>query len=105
MIPSVIGAQVRRGISEFLRTTFPITNPWFANSFDSLLDGEGQRPIPAQCRRQPGDHGLQVAEITQHVGRRDQIEGVGMGRQVVAQFGRNQGIVECPAAGVFQHGR
>ena len=42
MIPSVIGAQVRRGISEFLRTTFPITNPWFANSFDSLLDGEGQ---------------------------------------------------------------
>ena len=30
MIPSVIGAQSRRCIEEFLRTTFPITNPHFA---------------------------------------------------------------------------
>jgi DEAD/DEAH box helicase domain-containing protein len=42
MIPSVLGAQVRRGIAEFLRTTFPITNPWFANSLDNLLDADGQ---------------------------------------------------------------
>ena len=41
MIPSVIGAQVRRGIEEFLRTTFQVTNPFFGNTLDELLrDGD-----------------------------------------------------------------
>jgi DEAD/DEAH box helicase domain-containing protein len=42
MIPSVIGAQVRRGIEEFLRTTFPVTNPYFASSLDDLLARPGE---------------------------------------------------------------
>jgi len=42
VIPSVLGQQARRGITEFLRTTFPITNPWFANSLDNLLNEPGQ---------------------------------------------------------------
>ena len=42
MIPSVIGAQVRRGIEEFLRTTFPITNPYFAGALDELLARKGE---------------------------------------------------------------
>ena len=42
MIPSVIGAQVRRGIEEFLRTTFPITNPYFAGALDELLARPGE---------------------------------------------------------------
>jgi DEAD/DEAH box helicase domain-containing protein len=42
MIPSVIGAQVRRGIVEFLRTTFPITNPYFDRALDELLDRPGE---------------------------------------------------------------
>ncbi len=37
MIPSVIGAQVRRGIEEFLRTTFPVTTPIFRSALDELL--------------------------------------------------------------------
>ena len=42
MIPSVIGAQVRRGIEEFLRTTFPITNPYFAGALDRMLARKGE---------------------------------------------------------------
>lgn len=42
MIPSVIGAQVRRGIEEFLRTTFPITNPFFEGAIDDLLARSGE---------------------------------------------------------------
>ena len=42
MIPSVLGEQVRRGIREFLLTTFPVTNPWFARSLENLLDEPGQ---------------------------------------------------------------
>jgi DEAD/DEAH box helicase domain-containing protein len=42
MIPSVIGAQVRRGIEEFLRTTFPVTNPFFAGALDELLARPGE---------------------------------------------------------------
>ena len=29
MIPSVLSTQVRRGLQDFLLTTFPITNPFF----------------------------------------------------------------------------
>ncbi|HEY6342766.1 MAG TPA: DEAD/DEAH box helicase [Bryobacteraceae bacterium] len=42
MIPSVIGAQARRGIEEFLRTTFPITNPFFKGALDQLLARPGE---------------------------------------------------------------
>jgi DEAD/DEAH box helicase domain-containing protein len=42
MIPSVIGAQVRRGIEEFLRTTFPITNPFFDGALENLLARPGE---------------------------------------------------------------
>src|SRR4051794_33190294 len=42
MIPSVIGAHARRGIEEFLRTTFPITNPFFQGVLDELLARPGE---------------------------------------------------------------
>ncbi len=45
MIPSVTGAQVRRGIEEFLRTTFPITNPYFAGALDETA-GAPRRGLP-----------------------------------------------------------
>ncbi len=41
MIPSVLSAQVRRGIEEFLLTTFPVTTPLFARSLPDLLATEG----------------------------------------------------------------
>ena len=37
MIPSVISQQVRRGIEDFLRTTFPIHTPFFEGVVDRLL--------------------------------------------------------------------
>ena len=42
MIPSVIAEQVERGIKDFLRTTFPITNPFFEGCLDRLLDKKGE---------------------------------------------------------------
>lgn len=37
MIPSVISRQVERGVKDFLRTTFPITNPFFSGALEKLL--------------------------------------------------------------------
>jgi DEAD/DEAH box helicase domain-containing protein len=37
MIPSVLSAQVRRGLEDFLLTTFPVTNPFFAGTLERLL--------------------------------------------------------------------
>jgi DEAD/DEAH box helicase domain-containing protein len=42
MIPSVLAAQVRRGIEDFLLTTFPITNPYFAGCLERLLAMPGE---------------------------------------------------------------
>lgn len=41
MIPSVIASQIRRGIEEFLLTTFPITTPYFAGCLQQLLESDG----------------------------------------------------------------
>ena len=41
MIPSVLSTQVRKGIEEFLLTTFPVTTPLFARSLPDLLAAEG----------------------------------------------------------------
>ncbi len=38
MIPSVISRQVERGVRDFLRTTFPITNPFFSEALDKLIE-------------------------------------------------------------------
>src|SRR5205809_6379166 len=37
MIPSVVSEQVRRGLDDFLRTTFPITTAFFAGALEKLL--------------------------------------------------------------------
>ncbi len=41
MIPSVLSGQVRRGIEDFLLTTFPVTTPFFQGSVPDLLRSEG----------------------------------------------------------------
>ncbi|GLI35199.1 DEAD/DEAH box helicase [Desulforhabdus amnigena] len=38
MIPSVLSSQVQRGIEDFLKTTFPISNPFFEGIVDRLID-------------------------------------------------------------------
>jgi DEAD/DEAH box helicase domain-containing protein len=43
MLPSVISNQVQRGVVNFLKTTFPVTNPFFAGFFDRFLDREAER--------------------------------------------------------------
>jgi DEAD/DEAH box helicase domain-containing protein len=42
MIPSVLSAQVRRGLEDFLLTTFPVTNPFFAGTLERLLGKKGE---------------------------------------------------------------
>src|SRR5579863_1419065 len=41
MIPSVIARQIQRGVEDFLLTTFPITNPFFAGALEKLLATPG----------------------------------------------------------------
>ncbi len=41
MIPSVLAHQVRRGVEDFLRTTFPVTTPFFHGMVERLLAEEG----------------------------------------------------------------
>ena len=37
MIPSVLAQHVEQGIKDFLRTTFPVTTPFFSNILQDLL--------------------------------------------------------------------
>ncbi len=41
MIPSVIASQVRRGIEDFLRTTYPPEDPFFADLLEAFFREEG----------------------------------------------------------------
>jgi DEAD/DEAH box helicase domain-containing protein len=38
MIPSILSNQVSRGIEDFLKTAFPISNPFFDGIVDRLID-------------------------------------------------------------------
>jgi DEAD/DEAH box helicase domain-containing protein len=41
MIPSVLANHVRRGVEDFLRTTFPISSPFFHGLLDRLIEQDG----------------------------------------------------------------
>ena len=41
MIPSVLSSQISRAIWEYLRTTFPITTPFYHYALDQLFSEEG----------------------------------------------------------------
>src|SRR3990172_328814 len=41
MIPSVLARQVRQSVEDFLRTTFPISTPFFHGLIDRLLEERG----------------------------------------------------------------
>lgn len=38
MIPSVLAKQLQRGLSDYIETTFPITNPFFKDSIRKMLE-------------------------------------------------------------------
>jgi DEAD/DEAH box helicase domain-containing protein len=37
MIPSVLSRQLRQGVEDFLKTTFPVSTPFFHEIVDRLL--------------------------------------------------------------------
>lgn len=41
MIPSVISSQLKQGVEDFLRTTFPVTTQFFRGLIEDLLNQEG----------------------------------------------------------------
>lgn len=41
MIPSVLAQHVEQGIKDFLKTTFPVSTSFFANTLDNFLDEPG----------------------------------------------------------------
>jgi DEAD/DEAH box helicase domain-containing protein len=41
MIPSVLAQHVEQGVKDFLRTTFPVTTPFFSNMLDRFLNEPG----------------------------------------------------------------
>ena len=41
MIPSVIASQVKRGIEDFLRTTYPPEDPFFENILENFFQEQG----------------------------------------------------------------
>ena len=47
MLPSVLARQVRRGIEDFLRTTFPIHTPHFDGVLERLLDASSREIFTA----------------------------------------------------------
>lgn len=66
MIPSVISSQIRKGVEDFLRTTFPPSNPFFQGVMDRLI-GRGQDLfkgpyLSLKLPFEPGDIGPDVFE-------------------------------------------
>jgi len=41
MIPSVLSSQGQKGVEDFLKTTFPISTPFFHGVMDRFLGGDG----------------------------------------------------------------
>ncbi len=41
MIPSVLSQQLKQGVSDFIKTTFPISTPFFRKIISRLLEEEG----------------------------------------------------------------
>jgi len=41
VIPSILSQQLKQGVSDFLRTTFPISTPFFHGMLDRLLEEDG----------------------------------------------------------------
>ena len=41
MIPSVLAQHVEQGIKDFLRTTFPVTTPFFSDVLENFLNEPG----------------------------------------------------------------
>ena len=39
MLPSILAGQLKQGIKDYIRTTFPMTNEPFAGSLDAMFDG------------------------------------------------------------------
>ena len=56
MLPSVLASQVRRGIEDFLRTTFPIHTPHFDGVLERLLDASSREMVVFQKWRWPCLH-------------------------------------------------
>lgn len=53
MIPSVLTSQIRRGVEDFLQTTFPPSNRFFHGLLDRLIAKEGTQALvcaPAPAR-------------------------------------------------------
>lgn len=40
MIPSILARQLQKGLADYIKTTFPMTNPVFKGSLDEMLDSE-----------------------------------------------------------------
>ena len=41
MIPSVLSSQVKKGVEDFLKTTFPVSTPFFHGVMDRFLGVDG----------------------------------------------------------------
>ena len=41
MISSVLASQIKQGLEDFLKTTFPITTPFFHGMVERFLEEEG----------------------------------------------------------------
>ena len=40
MIPSLLAREIRLGLNDYIRTTFPVTSPFFKDVFDDFLERE-----------------------------------------------------------------
>ena len=41
MIPSVLSSQVQKGVEDFLKTTFPVSTPFFHGVMGRFLEADG----------------------------------------------------------------
>jgi hypothetical protein len=54
MIPSVLAQHVEQGVKDFLRTTFPVATPLFADTIEQLLNEPGHLFKEGKTGGKPG---------------------------------------------------
>ena len=56
MLPSVLATQLKQGLIDYMRTTFPMTNEPFRGSFDGFIDGSALCQAPFVSAKLPFRH-------------------------------------------------
>lgn len=114
MIPSILSRQLRQGVSDFLKTTFPVSTPFFHGIVERLLDSEGgvfkgpylSLQLPFQRGEGGPDYFPEIPmEFTPHLHQEQAFERLAGGtpKSTIVATGTGSGKTECFLYPILNH--